>query len=142
MRKLILSFLLLASVSLADIIPDMFTFTWNRTDVSAAGDTNTWLSGVTYLLTNNIVMSSTTTQDLTGLGIEIRAGNNIINSLFTGTVVNADNGTFSCLFSFPSPNATTAQGMPVYLQLSITNGTGTRVTYKGQKRFVIVNPLH
>ena len=142
MRKLILSLLLLASVSLADIIPDIFTFTWNRSDGSTYGDTNTWLTGVTYLLTNNIVMSATTTQDLTGIGIEIRAGNNTVNSLFAGTVVDAANGTFSCRFSFPSPNATTAQGMPVYLQLSLTNSTGTRVTYKGQKQFTVVNPLH
>ena len=143
-KKCLISIMLLASVAVwADsFIPDSFSNTWTCSDSTGYMDTNTWLTMTTYMLTNNIVMvNANTTQDLTGLGIEIRAGDNVTNRLFRGVVLDGPNGRFSCPFMIPTTSPNSVRQILASVQLAITNSVGDRKIYRGQKQLTVVNPL-
>jgi len=145
MKRLFILLCLVTSVALADIQPDSFSNTWARSDVTVLMDTNIWNTYVTYLLTNNYVVASdgVSTQDLTGLGIDIRVGDASTNVLYHGVATATPaNGLFSCFFSVPTSSPNSIRIMASFIQLSLTNAAGTRVTFKGQKQLNVINPLH
>ena len=135
------------------LTPDAFTYTWTRHGTTALADTNTWLSGVTYLLTNCQCLNGSTTQNLTSCGVIIRVGDSTTNIAFAGTVQTpATDGKFSCLFTIPAPAATSGQIVYVSgtqpatsinstgIQLTITNGT-VSVTDRELKQLNYQAPL-
>jgi hypothetical protein len=150
MKRTILAIALLtAACSLAGLVPDTITLTWTRNDLTTAADTNNvYLSGVTYRLTNNLVCGATTatTQDLSGLTISLRVGDEGTNRVFSGLSPLGTNGLFNADITFPPWTASQSvaaigQG-GVQLTLTDTNVTpNVSVTYKARKLFYILNPL-
>ena len=152
MKRIILATLLATTLATAGLQPDQFTFTWTRQGTTAIADSNTWLSGVTYLLTNCVCSNALVTQDLTGCGIIIRVGDSTTNLAFTGTVQNT-NGLFCCYFTIPQTTASTIIYTPTGpvnvsgttnitgIQLTITNGA-VIVTDKEIKQLKYMAPLH
>ena len=127
------------------LVPDSFSNTWHRADQTQYLDTNVWFSLTTYVLTNNFIADTdgVSTQNLTGVGVDIRVGDVTTNLLFHATVASpASSGLFSCAFSIPTPSPVTIRTMLTNIQLTLTNNAGTRVTFSGSRQLQFVNPLH
>jgi hypothetical protein len=106
-------------------------------------NTNIWFTGTTYALTNNFIMTSSgAIQDLTGIGVEFRIGDNVSNLVFYGasSLADASNGLTHCIFTIPSSAPSSIRTMLINIQLTLTNGT-TRSTFRGTKQLYVINPL-
>ena len=140
----------------AALVPDTITLTWAREDVDAAGDTNSaavYLTGITYRMTNCQALVSaaistnvaSVTQDLTGLTITVRCGDERTNAAYAGHIQDATNGTFSADVSFPrwplGPSRAATAVMGIQLTLADTNAN-TTMTYKARKTFTLRQPLY
>ena len=108
---------------------------------TAAVDTNVYLMGTTYLCQSNKVFAANgAAQDLTGLGGFITVGaveSNIAYAITTGV---ATGGVFDCQFT--TPIWTAYAGEMCGLQLTLTNASGTIVTYRGLWQLNITRGLH
>ena len=159
MKRIIASIIFAASLAgAAGLAPDQFTFTWTRQGTTGLANTNTWLSGVTYLLTNCAAMQGTNAIDLTGCGVIIRVGDSTTNVAYNGVVQSpATGGLFYCTFQIPATVATTAATSIILvngatpgavtpktyltnIQLTITNATITAID-KEQKQLTYAVPL-
>ena len=144
-RLLIISCLLITTLCFAGgLYPPSFTNTWAGSDIPQYLDTNTWLSFTTYTLTNNLILASDnmSTQDLTGLDIQVRVGDPTTNVLYHGTTTNGPSGIFSCNFTIPTSTPGSVRIANTYIQLALTNSVGTVVTFKGYRILSYINPLH
>lgn len=144
---IILAAIALASFAWSALTPDTFTLTWTRTENSAYADTNNiYMTGVTYRMTNcQALISSTATQDLTGLNVSVRVGDAGTNVLYPCTVYAGTNGLFGCDFQFPpwtvGPNRGVTGQSGIELTVADTNA-GVSVTYKARKLYTVTQPLH
>lgn len=152
-RVVMLAVLLLSGVvALAGLDPDTITLTWVRSDVSAVAATNApYLSGVTYRLTNCVALISSiggtnnTPQDLTGLTVTVRVGDDTTNIAYTATAQSGTNGLFDTDITFPAwtPGPTRSTVGQEGIQLTITDtNTSVSITYRARKLFSIMNPLN
>ena len=161
MKRIIASIILCATIATAvGPKPPTFTFTWNGQGTTGLADTNTWLSNVSYLLTNCPYLNGTNgAVDLTGCGIIIRVGDSTTNVAYNGFVqAPATGGLFGCTFQIPNATGTAATATSTIslngasptlaqtatritnIQLTITNATVT-VTDKEQKQLQYAAPL-
>jgi hypothetical protein len=145
--KLFASIIALSLSASAGLVPDTISLTWTRNDLTTAADTNSvYLSGVTYRMTNNLVCGATTatTQDLSGLTITLRVGDEGTNRVFAGSSPLGTNGLFNCDITFPpwtaSQSASAIGQGGIQLTLTDTNAN-VSVTYKARKLFYVLNPL-
>lgn len=145
MKRLALATLtaLLTACALADLVPDTFTWTWNRQGTTALASTNVYLSDVTYRATNCLMRIGTATQDLTNCGIIARVGDSYTNRAFVGWIENATNGQFGFDFTIPAKPASAGRVdvMTTAVQIQITNGT-VSVTDREQKQLLYAVPLN
>jgi hypothetical protein len=142
MKRIIAALILTASVAAADLTPDTFTVTWTRQGTSAYINTNVYMSGVTYILTNCQALVGTATQDLTNCGIFLTVGETYTTAVYTGSAQVATDGTFTVAFQIPPRPATQTRAttMTTYLEFKLTNGTVT-VIDKEQKKLYYTIPL-
>jgi hypothetical protein len=144
MKRSIIAALLLATGSaIAELLPDTLTVTWNRQGTSDYINTNTYLSGVTYVLTNCQALTGTATQDLTGCGIYLTVGELYTSAVYQGSAQAATDGTFCVAFQIPPRPADKARlttPMTTSLEFKLTNGTVT-VIDKDRKKLYYVVPL-
>ena len=160
MKRIIAALILTATIACAaGPQPPKFTFTWNGQGTTGLADTNTWLSNVSYLLTNCPFQNGTNgAVDLTGCGIIIRVGDSTTNVAYSGAVQSpATSGLFSCTFQIPNATNTATSSSTITLngaapligtaishitniQLTITNAT-VSVTDKEQKQLQYQAPL-
>jgi hypothetical protein len=133
--------LLCALSARSGLTPDTFSLSWYRTNVTANVDTNVYLMGTSYLLqSNQVFAASGAAQDLTGLGGYVTAGATESNLAFAITADVATNGIFDCQITTPVWAA--YSGELLSMQLTLTNGAGTVVTYRGLKQLNITRGLH
>lgn len=142
MKRIIAALILTAAIAQAQLTPDTFTLTWTRQGTTALVNTNVYLSGTTYWLTNCQALVGVATQDLTSCGVDIRVGDQTTNRLFHGWIENAAAGLFGCAITIPKKAATSAQSdvMVTGIQLTITNATVT-VTDREIKQLYYSVPL-
>ena len=143
MKKIliIIALVLLAAFMHAGLTPDTFSLSWYRTNVTAAVDTNVYLMGTTYLCQSNKVFAANgAAQDLTGLGGFITVGAVESNIAYAITTDVATGGVFDCQFT--TPIWTAYAGEMCGLQLTLTNASGTIVTYRGLWQLNITRGLH
>ena len=160
MKRIIAALILVATLAgAAGPQPPTFTYTWTGQGTTGLADTNTWLSGVTYLLTNCGAMQGTNVIDLTSCFIVIRVGDSTTNVAYNGFVqAPATGGLFGCSFQIPNATGTAATATSTIslngasptlaqnatritnIQLTITNATVT-VTDKEQKQLQYAAPL-
>jgi len=125
------------------LTPDTFCWSWTRQGTTALADTNVWMSGVTYLLTNCAVMNGTNAVDLTGCGVLFRVGDSVTNVAFHGVVQSpATGGLVSCYFTIPPTTKYKSQTSVniAGIQLAITNGPLT-VIDREVKQLQYIFPL-
>ena len=133
-------FTLLCVTVHAGLTPDVFAITWTRTNGTALFSTNTFLMGTSYLLQSNNVQNATgAPQDLTGLVGFVTVGAPESNLTFSITTDNT-NGIFDCAITTPVWNA--FSGELCSMQLTLTNASGTTVTFRGLQQFNITRGLH
>jgi hypothetical protein len=113
----------------ADLVPETLTITNTRNEASVAVNTNvSYLAGSSLQLTNCLALiSATSTQDLTGCGVQVRIGNNRTNVLYVGNLQDASNGTWNALVTIP-----TSVSGECRIQVALTNGA-IRFIYPGDK---------
>ena len=149
MKNIIIAFLFLVLTAAAQLTPQTVPLSWSRSDVTAYADTNIYLAGVTYRLTNAMAYISTTPsngvpQSLTNLTIWVRAGDNNSNQLFYGTADLSSNGLFSADFQFPawrpSPDLGVVRQMGLELTL-LDPASGIVITYNARKLFDVTPPM-
>ena len=125
----------------AGLTPDVFSLTWSRTGVTQTvfAPTN-FLMGTSYLLQSNAVQNAIgAPQDLTGLGGFVTVGATESNIAYSITIDNT-NGIFDCAITTPVWKA--YSGELCSMQLTLTNNSGTIVTFKGLQQFGIQRGLH
>ena len=146
MKKfLITMFIATALHAGAGLVPDSFSNTWFRTTQAPSYmSTNQYLTGTTYLLSNNFVTcaDNISTQDLTGLGIVLRVGNATTNLVFYGTTTYPTLGLFNCSFVIPPLTVTSQRPTLANVQLTLTNNSGVVVIFNNPLQLIVVNPLH
>ena len=109
---------LVAAVCFADLIPELLTANFYRTNAVASVQAPSYFRGTTIRLTNCIAFAAGgATQDLTSVGIIIRAGNTATNIQVYGKPQSAVNGTFTADAILP-----TSGGAVMKIQLRLTNG--------------------
>jgi hypothetical protein len=113
--------------------PDQLVFNWTRGETNKLSAGN-YLANNTYLMTNNIVVG----EDLSGCGIQIRAGTFNSNRLFNATIYDTSN--FWCFITIPTVKANNDGSFQGKIQLTITQGVN-QVTYGGQKVLNVQNKL-
>ena len=144
MKKILMLCVVLAIAACAQLTPQNVPLSWSRADVTAYADTNTYLAGVTYRLSNCVVYAATNgiAQSLSNLTIIVRAGDNKTNQLFYGTAA-AGTNLFTADFQFPqwqtSPNVGAVKQLGLELTLVDTNGVV--VTYNARKLFDVTLPM-
>lgn len=146
MKRLVpLLITLLCLTARAGLDPETLSTVYNREDADGYVNTNTYLSGTSLLLTNcYALISNGTTQDLTGVSVVLRVGNEYTNFVYAGTVADATSGSFWGLINIPS-HAQLAVPVQVEttvrLQCTLTNSTGTAFTYRGSKLLTVRSGL-
>jgi hypothetical protein len=127
-------FLLILSAK-AGLTPETLTAEYNREDADTYINTNTYLSGTTLLFTNcNALVSTGVTQDLTGVSVLLRVGNETTNTLYAATV-DSGTGLFWALLYIPTHSQLDVPvqlDATVRIQCTLTNAT-TTFTYRGSK---------
>lgn len=144
-RRFPLALMLLCSTAMAGLDPETLSLTYNRADADTYVNTNTYLSGTSLLLTNCYALVSTgTTQDLTGVFIVLRVGNEHTNFVYSGSVASAASGSFWGLVAIPSHAQLSVPvqiDTTVRVQCTLTNSTGTAFTYRGSKLLTVRSGL-
>lgn len=146
MKRLVLLLVaLLCFTAHAGLDPETLSTVYNRADADGYANTNTYLSGTSLLLTNcYALISNGTTQDLTGVSIVLRVGNEYTNFVYSGAVLEAAAGSFWGLISIPT-HAQLAVPVQVEttvrLQCTLTNSVGTAFTYRGSKLLTVRSGL-
>lgn len=116
-KRLIALVALIATAGFAELVPELLTVSWYRTNAVASVAASTYYKGSTVRLTNcTAYAASGAIQDLTGVGILVRIGDSATNLQATATAQIATNGTFSCTATIPG-----AGGSAMRVQIKLTN---------------------
>lgn len=116
-KRLIALVALIATASLAELVPELLTVSWYRTNAVSTVAASTYYKGSTLRLTNcTAYAASGAIQNLTGLGILVRVGDSATNLLAIGAAQIATNGTFSCTAAIPATG-----GSAMRVQVKLTN---------------------
>lgn len=130
---------LLSLKSWAGLAPETLTTEYNRDDGDAFINTNTYLSGTTLLFTNCVALvSAGVTQDLTGVSVLLRVGNETTNTLYVATA-DSVTGFFWALLQIPTHaqlDVPVQLDATVRIQCTLTNAT-TTFTYRGSKLLTV-----
>ena len=147
MKRIIAALILCSAIASASpLVPPILTgsnWVWTGYGISAIEDTNTWLSGVSILLTGSVTRAGSAV-DLTGAGVIVRVGDTTTNIPYAGAVISpATGGIFTVTFQIPATPNYLAQQPPykTSVQLTITNSLYT-VTDIEQKQLQYMIPLH
>jgi hypothetical protein len=109
---------LVAAACLADLIPELLTANFYRTNAVASVQAPSYFRGTTVRLTNCVAFAAGgATQNLTNVGIIIRAGNSTTNLQVYGKPQVAADGTFTADALLPASG-----GAVMKIQLRLTNG--------------------
>lgn len=107
------------AVAMADLVPELLTVSYYRTNAVQTSAVTSFFRGSTLRLTNCVAYASGgAVQDLTDLGIVIKIGDNATNLTASGTAEVATNGTFTADALIPSTG-----GQFMRVQLRLTNST-------------------
>lgn len=86
----------IAAMSMAELVPDLLTGAWYRTNVVASSAAVTLYKGATLRLTNCVAHdASGAAQNLTDCGIVVSIGDNSTNATAYGTAQDATGGVFT-----------------------------------------------
>lgn len=145
MKKLFGILGLMALAAVAGLDPEMVSVNYTRDTGDEYANTNVYLSGTTLLFTNCIAFTTgSSTQNLTGVSVVLRVGNEKTNFTYSATTASAALGTFYGLVSLPSHRD---MGVPVEIetvlrvQCTLTNAAGTSFTYRGSKLLTVRSGL-
>jgi hypothetical protein len=131
---------MLASLLRAGLTPETVSAAFTREDADAYINTNTYIAGTALLFSNcNAFVSAGTTQDLTGVAVVLRVGNEYTNFVYSATVASAANGAFWGLINiptFPQLNVPVQLTTTVQIQCTLTNAA-TAFTYRGSKLLTV-----
>lgn len=145
MKNAILAFLVTVTAAGAELIPEMLTLTFDRTNETAIVSSTPYIDGSTLVLTNcralllPVGASPAAPQDLTDCGLILYVGNSETSTVFYATVQDATNGTFTATITLPAITSPAAVGYgtdgATYagIALAITNGPA-RIDYRDEKR--------
>jgi len=109
----------LATVALCDLVPDLITAQFYRTNAVASVSSDSYYKGSTVRFTNCVAYASGgATQDLTSVAVLVRIGDSSTNLQSVLSAMIATNGTFAGNATIPAVGGTSMR-----VQLRLTNST-------------------
>ena len=119
MKKTILAVAvsMLAVSGIAELVPELLTLSFYRTNTVASAANDSYFKGTTVRLTNCTAYASNgATQDLTSVGILVSIGDTATNLTVYGTAQVEEDGTFTADALIPGVG-----GQTMRVQLKLTN---------------------